>query len=342
MAGKHTVEDTELHLHAFVHRQRRPCADLTPGDVEAGRRAGFQHRQRLCGKSILGPRPLQAVDDAGERALRKMTRDRLQVLPLRLAFGRHEEIAQLRVGVAARRQFVEQACLVLGLYGVGSQPRPQRVAIADAISRQPEIHAERAAQIRQQVAGADIGEEADADLRHGELRIFGQHPMRAMEGDADAAAHDDAVDQRDIGFLEAGDAGVEPVLVGEEVDRRLAGAAGFIDVQDIAAGGKRPALGLHDDDPDARILLPGVQRLAECLDHVVRDGVERLRPGQRDHARSAQLLEADLVAAAKIHRQKIPLSARRGKEVLKAARRRVNGSGSWAAVLALAGGRAKC
>ena len=52
------------------------------------------------------------------------------------------------------------------------------------------------------IAAADIREEADADLRHGELRVLGHHAVRAVKGDADAAAHDDAVDQRDIGFPE--------------------------------------------------------------------------------------------------------------------------------------------
>ena len=91
-----------------------------------------------------------------------------------------------------------------------------------AVAGQAEIHAEAAAEIGQQVAAADIGKEADADLRHGELRIFGHHPVRAVERNADAAAHDDAVDQRDIRFRIARDLGVQPVFVGEELDRRVA------------------------------------------------------------------------------------------------------------------------
>ncbi len=65
-------------------------------------------------------------------------------------------------------------------------------------------------------------EKADADLRHGEDRILGHHAVRAVDGDADAAAHADAVDQRDVGLFEALDLGVEAVLVGEELGRRLA------------------------------------------------------------------------------------------------------------------------
>ncbi|MET3582207.1 hypothetical protein ABID19_005266 [Mesorhizobium robiniae] len=40
--------------------------------------------------------------------------------------------------------------------------------------------------------------------------------------------------------------------------------------------------------------------------HAMGDGIERLRPRQRDDASPTQIFEADLVAAAKIHRQRIP------------------------------------
>ena len=68
------------------------------------------------------------------------------------------------------------------------------------------------------------------------------HAVRAVERHADAAAHDDAVDQRDIGLRIARDRGVEAIFVGEELDRRGAGAPGLVDVQDVAAGRERPAL----------------------------------------------------------------------------------------------------
>ena len=116
----------------------------------------------------------------------------------RLAGRRH--LAQRQIGIAGLGQPLDEAGLVLGLHGVGGQARPQRIAIADAVAGQAEIHAETAAEVGQQMAAADIGEEADADLGHGELGVLGQHAVRAVEGDADAAAHDDAVDQRDIGF----------------------------------------------------------------------------------------------------------------------------------------------
>ena len=55
----------------------------------------------------------------------------------------------------------------------------------------------RFAQARQHIGRADIGKEADADLGHGEQGALAGDAMRSMGAEADAAAHDDAVDQRD-------------------------------------------------------------------------------------------------------------------------------------------------
>jgi hypothetical protein len=150
------------------------------------------------------------------------------------------------------------------------------------------------------VAAADVGEEADADLRHGEQRVLRHDPVRAVEGNANAAAHDDAVDQRDVRLGKACDPGVQPVLVGEEPDRRVAGQAGLVDIEDIAARRERPALAADDDQRDARVALPGVERGVERTHHAVSHRVERLRPRHRDDAGRADSFEADLVAAAEI------------------------------------------
>ena len=67
--------------------------------------------------------------------------------------------------------------------------------VRDSIAGQRQIHAEIATKVGQQMAAADIGKKPDAHFRHGELGILGHHPVGAVEGDADAATHDDAVDQ---------------------------------------------------------------------------------------------------------------------------------------------------
>ena len=167
-----------------------------------------------------------------------------------------------RSGSPVSAQPLEQSGQVLGLHRVGGEPRPQRVAVADAVAGQAEIHAEAAAE----VAAADgcrrhPGKKPMPTSGMANMRVLGQHAVRAVERNADAAAHDDAVDQRDIGLSEARDRGVQPVLVGEEIDRRIAGAAGFVDVRGCRRRPRTPCpRALMTTTRDGVVVAPGVER----------------------------------------------------------------------------------
>ena len=86
--------------------------------------------------------------------------------------------------------------------------------------------------------GADVGDEADHAFGHGDLGGLADDAVAAVAGDADAAAHDEALHQRDVGLGEGGDAGVHAVFVGPEAAAlvEVAAAAGAVDVGDVAAG----------------------------------------------------------------------------------------------------------
>ncbi len=112
----------------------------------------------------------------------------------------------------------------LGDVVVGESHR-DRIAGAERRPGQPGVQSESAGGAGEQVGAADVGDEADADLGHGDLGGLGDHPDVAVPGDSDAAAHHDAVHDRHIRFGVGADAGVEPVLVEEE--RPRFGAAGF-------------------------------------------------------------------------------------------------------------------
>ncbi len=174
-------------------------------------------------------------------------------------FGSDRMPPQCRVHISGLGQALDENSLVGRFDRVGRQAGPQRVAITDALSRQRKIHPETALEARQQMAAADVRKKADADLRHRELGVFGKHPVGSMKRQADTAAHDDTVDQRDIGLGKAGNARVQPVLVGKELDWGAAGLAAFIDSHYVAAGGKRPALALQQHQIYLRISLPGIQ-----------------------------------------------------------------------------------
>ena len=124
--------------------------------------------------------------------------------------------------------------------------------------------------------------------------------MRAVHRNADAAAHDDAVDQRDVGLAIVLDAGVERIFVAPERQRLvvLAGLAEIVERADIAAGRERPAARRRDDDArDRRIVCPVLQLRRQRPHHAVRHGVERLRPVERDEAGRAAPLEQNFDVA---------------------------------------------
>src|SRR5690606_6561197 len=112
----------------------------------------------------------------------------------------------------------------------------------DAVPGQRQVHAVGTKR-RQYVTAADIREKADSDLRHGELGLLCQNPVRAVEGDAHTATHDDAVDQGQVGLAIALDMRVKPIFLGEEGDRRrLATATRLIDLRDVPARAECPPL----------------------------------------------------------------------------------------------------
>src|SRR3546814_8329187 len=108
-------------------------------------------------------------------------------------------------------------------------------------------------------SAADIGKEADADLRHGQQGAVAGDAMAAVHRDADPAAHGDAVDQRHIGLAEGVDQPVEAVLLAEkDLGQGIAAAAGQPHRAHVAAGAASAlADAAPDDRLDAGILLPG-------------------------------------------------------------------------------------
>ena len=120
--------------------------------------------------------------------------------------------------------------------------------------------------------------------------------MRAVHRHADAAAHDDAVDQRDIRLAVVLDRRVERIFVAPELQRLVvaAGLAEIVEMADIAAG-REGALagGLDHDARDRRVVGPGVKLRAQRQHHRMGDGIERLRPVERDEAGGAAPLEQD-------------------------------------------------
>ena len=86
-------------------------------------------------------------------------------------------------------------------------PAASAVGGIEPLAGERAIGAELARQARQEPGRPDVGKEADADLGHGEDEPVAGDAMGAVHRYADAAAHDDAVDQRHVGLAVALDAG---------------------------------------------------------------------------------------------------------------------------------------
>ena len=112
-------------------------------------------------------------------------------------------------------------------------PAATRVGGVEPLAGERAIGAEFARQARQKPGRPDIGKEADADLGHREAEPVAGHAVRAVHRDADAAAHDDAVDERDVGLAIALDAGIERVFVAE-IGERLVIASGAPEIVERA------------------------------------------------------------------------------------------------------------
>ena len=114
-----------------------------------------------------------------------------------------------------------------------------------------------AGEARQEPGGADIGDEADGSFRHRRHEGFGDNAVRAVAGDADAAAHRRAEQDGGVGHGEVRDARVHRVLDLEELAalRGIAGDDRLANCLDIAAGAESLRRGRGKQDGVDR---PGV------------------------------------------------------------------------------------
>ena len=170
-----------------------------------------------------------------------------------------------------------------------------RVRRLHAGAGQGEIHAELAGRARQKCRPPDIREQPDAAFRHRECRALGHHAVRTVDRNADSAAHDDPVDQRDIGFGELVDGKIEPVFVPEKhVGRVVAGPMGVVERADVAARAERPvAFAGHRDRADRGVVRPFEQLRAKGDAHVAGQGVESRRRVEVHAAQRAGHAEFD-------------------------------------------------
>jgi hypothetical protein len=175
---------------------------------------------------------------------------------------------------------------------VGGDAGGRDVCAFQAGAGEGEPGAEFAAEPRQEPAAADIREEADTGLRHGEDGAFGGDAVRSVDGETDAAAHGNAVDQGEDRFREGLEGGVHAVFGTEEITGfgRVPCPA-FSQHADVAAGAEaaRSRLMIDPDQLDGRVCGPARDGLKDGGTHRRVEGVQGRGAGERDAAEAALL-----------------------------------------------------
>ena len=146
---------------------------------------------------------------------------------------------------------------------MGRDPERRSVSSVEPLAGQREIGAGLARHAREEPGRAHVREEANPGLRHGEAETIAGDTMRAVNRDADAAAHHHPVDDRDDWLAIALDRGHEAVFVAPERQRLVEapGAAKIIQRTQIAAGTKSAVAGSGHDHaalPLDRLPMPPV------------------------------------------------------------------------------------
>ena len=179
-------------------------------------------------------------------------------------------------------QAAEQGGLLVVAEAAVGQVEVEGIAGVDLGAGQAEKQAELARQAGKEPAAADIGEQTDADFRHGQAAGRRDDADRCALHQAHAAAHDITVGPADQRFRVGVDAVVEAVFVGEEAPGQLGDLprlfpAGLHQLQHIAAGAESlGAVAAQQHAGDARVVGPGRQFAGQGFDHWQGQGVQAL------------------------------------------------------------------
>ena len=170
-------------------------------------------------------------------------------------------------------------------------------------SGQRQVFADTARAAAQEVATADVREQADAGFRHGHARALGHQAQTGALGNAHAAAHHDAIQHHQQRLGVGVDQVVELVLLGEEVlQRRVAGQCRLVEETDVAAGAKGTKRGIsahaaYRHRQHLRVVAPGQQAGGQGAQHVQAERVQCLWPVQADQAHASLLGQHHLICA---------------------------------------------
>mmetsp|Transcript_81285 Transcript_81285/g.230289 ORF Transcript_81285/g.230289 Transcript_81285/m.230289 type:complete len:446 (-) Transcript_81285:39-1376(-) len=179
---------------------------------------------------------------------------------------------------------------------VRREARVQRVARAEQVaSRQRHELADARRHLRGEVGEADVREQADVVLRHGQPRLLRADANPGGRGQAEAESHGHALQQDRRGLAQLAGLVDEVVLLVDLLLGQLRGRVrhkGLAHALDVAARAEGlAAVPAQQHGLDGLVVLPRSHRLADGRDHGNVAGVEGLRLVDRQHR---QAVGADL------------------------------------------------
>ena len=171
------------------------------------------------------------------------------------------------------------------------------VGSSDGVPRKPEVGAGLARQPAKHVTDTDVGKEPDHRLGHRKRIVFAGDAMCSVLRDADAAAHDHAVDERNCRLGKAFALPVERVFLGERRFGFLGiGAAPSYHLAHIGTG-REGALArrLQNDGIGVGIAGCRPQRFREARAHRTSQRVQSFWPIERGKHHRALLLDTQVL-----------------------------------------------
>src|SRR3990170_3288829 len=287
----------ELEFERGSEIERLAAIHLGEGNLEGGRRFLADLRRGLAREVlVLALLRIEPGENRLDRWGREHTVDQRRV-PHQLAFAR---VPVETVEKPVDRMVVAQRILdhieMRSGDGVAHETLTVSLGRSDDAPGQSEVESGAAKQTGKEIGAANIGEKADADLRHAEAVALPRHAMRAVKADADAAAETEAIDERHIRpdeLLQHPNVTIgRAIEFADRAQRPL--LAPFMQQFEVAAAREHGRVrGLHHHAIDVRRRRPAAIMLAQGLEHFPAQSVESGGTVERHHAGAIDLLETD-------------------------------------------------
>src|SRR5699024_10278563 len=140
------------------------------------------------------------------------------------------------------------------------------------------------------VGHADVRNKSDRRLRHRRYHLGPDGAVGAMGRDPEPTSHHHSLPDGDDGLRVGGQATIQPVLLLEELVTGLVETGGVVLSYgtDVAPRAERPlAAGTDEHLLDSGVVQPTIHGLSDPRDHLLIEGVQRLRTVELDDSRPA-------------------------------------------------------